>query len=144
MPSWRELAAQALSDAPEQSAPADPVSGVIGAGLRRLRDQRPPRVIDRSAWSEVVSDALRLEREGWASTALALGWAGHDLFGIGPRDAWEFSGLAVWLRGRPILMLDEHRAIVADGDRRAAFERGGMGRGKAPAVTPVYLWEFGR
>jgi hypothetical protein len=51
---------------------------------------------------------------------LALGWSEADLFGIGPNDDVEFAGLSVWLCGRSIVMVDEDRAIVADGERRVA------------------------
>ena len=68
------------------------------------------------------------------------------MFGIGPRDDWDFQGLAVWLEGRRIVMLDSQRVIVAGkpGDYRSSFERGGPRHGTQPTITPVMLWEFGR
>ncbi len=146
MSSWREVAAAVLAQ-PVTSTPTTDTFGLpvdLAASLRRLKTLSPPRLIDRSAWKPVVDDALRVATEGWAASALSLGWSQHDLFGVGPRDNWEFSGLAVWLRGRSLVLLDEKRAIAADEQQRSSFERGGFGHGKAPSVTPVFLWEFGR
>lgn len=119
----------------------------LAASLRRLEHLPPPRKLeDASGWPGVVADALALARDGWAAKALALGWNAGDLFGVGPRDDWDFQGLAVWLDGRQILMLDEKHAIVAGNpaDYRSAFIRGGMRHGTHPTITPVMLWEFGR
>lgn len=129
----------------EQPAPpaAAPESYGLDAGLaadlRRLEAMPAPRVIGRGAWRPIVDDAMRIARDGWAASALALGWSEADLFGIGPHDDVEFAGLAVWLRGRPIVVVDVARAIVADGDRRAAYNRRSL-RG----VKSVLLWQFGR
>lgn len=141
MPSWREMAAAVL----EQPAAAQSWPDTFGldaglaAGLRRLDAMPVPHVVGRGAWRPIVDDALRIARDGWAASALALGWSEDDLFGIGSHDDLKFAGLAVWLRGRTILVVDEARAIVADGDRRAAFNRRNL-RG----VMPVMLWQFGR
>ncbi|WP_288338494.1 hypothetical protein [uncultured Sphingomonas sp.] len=150
MGSWRDVAA-AVVQRREQPAVMPPVADTFGlpehlaASLRTLEYMPAPRRGDLAdRWRGIVRDALGLARGGWAANAMALNWSAGDLFGIGPRDDWEFSGLAVWLRGRSIVLLDQQRAIVADGDQRAAFTRGGMGHGKHPTVTPVMLWEFGR
>jgi len=148
MGSWRDLAAAVA----QRQEPARPVGDdclglpdVLAASIRRLETMPPPRgLVDDANWQDVVADAMTIARDGWAAKALALGWQTADLFGIGPRDDWEFAGLAVWLRGRSIVLLNEQRAIVADGDQHSAFERGSMGRGTRPTVTPVMLWEFGR
>ncbi len=150
MGSWRDVAAAVArrheQDAPSPAAvesfdlPAD-----LAASLRALEFMPAPRRVEQPEnWREIVRDALVIARSGWAAKAIALGWSASDLFGIGPRDDWEFSGLAVWLRGRAIVVLDGQCAIVADGDRRAAFNRGGMGHGTHPTITPVMLWEFGQ
>lgn len=141
MPSWREMAAAVL----EQPAPSPlrsesyGLSDGLASDLRRLNAATPPRVVGRGAWRPIVDDALRIARDGWAASALALGWSEADLFGIGPYDDLEFAGLAVWLRGRTIVVVDEARAIVADGDRRAAYNRR-----KVIGCVPVMLWQFGR
>ena len=150
MGSWRDVAA-AVAHRREQPALVPPMAESFGlpddlaASLRALEYMPAPRKIEQAdSWRGIVRDALAIARGGWAANAIALGWSNGDLFGIGPRDDWEFSGLAVWLRGRSIVLLDQHRAIVADRDHRAAFTRGGMGHGTHPTVTPVMLWEFGR
>ncbi len=150
MGSWRDVAA-AVVQRREQPAVLPPVAETFGlpdrlaASLRVLEYMPAPRKIEQGdTWRGIVRDALGIARGGWAANAMAFGWSAGDLFGIGPRGDWEFSGLAVWLRGRSIVLLDQQRAIVADGDRRAAFTRGGMGHGTRPTVIPVMLWEFGR
>ncbi|TCP36536.1 hypothetical protein [Sphingomonas sp. BK235] len=149
MSSWRDVAA-AAAEQRQQLAPPEPETyGLAPDLIRSLRelDQSPPprRLEDARQWRPVVRDALRIVREGWAARALTLGWSHHDLFGIGPVDDWEFSGLAVWLNGRPLLSLDDATAS-AGGESRfgSIFIRGGMGHGTHPTVTPVLLWEFAR
>jgi hypothetical protein len=141
------MAAQAIAeprDVIEASLPEYGLDAALLANLRRLRVLPPPARVDSSAWRAAVEDALSIARDSWASSALALGWSAHDLFGIGPRDDWEFSGLAVWLRGRSVILLNDRRAIASDGNRHHAFERGGIGHGTQPSIAPVMLWEFGR
>lgn len=142
--SWRQSAAAALADT--GAAPVSAYSLPIGleAGLRALARQTPPRLVNNDQWRAAVRDALRLASEGWATIALTMGWTEHDVFGIGPVDDWEFSGLAVWLRGRSIVLLDGQCAVCADGNGRAVFNRGGIGHGIHPKVAPVMMWEFGR
>jgi len=149
MGSWRDAAAAALGE--RSNPPAPPaienfgLPDALATSLRTLEYMPAPKKIHRAEnWRAVVADALTIARSGWAAKALALGWTAGDLYGIGPRDDWEFSGLAVWLRGRPIVLLDERYAIVTDVGHRASFRRGGMGHGIHPAMTPVMLWEFGR
>jgi hypothetical protein len=151
MGSWREVAAAvAQRQQPEAIAIAVENFGLpddLAAALRRLETLPPPRKLDRTAnWRGVIADAMTIARDRWAAKAMALGWTAGDLFGIGPRDDWDFQGLAVWLNGRRIVMLDDKQAIVAgeSGDDRSAFVRGGMRHGTHPAITPVMLWEFGR
>lgn len=149
MGNWREVAAAvAQRQQPVPSAPPVERFGLpdsLAASLRALEYMPAPRKLENSEhWRAIVRDALVIAREGWAAKAIALGWSAGDLFGIGPRGDWDFAGLAVWLRGRTLVMLDRDRAIVAVGERHAAFTRGGMGHGTHPTVTPVMLWEFGR
>jgi hypothetical protein len=151
MGSWRDVAAAvAQRQQPEAKAVADENFGLpddLAAALRRLETLPPPRKLEHAAnWRGVVVDAMTLARDRWAAKAMALGWTAGDLFGIGPRDDWDFQGLAVWLNARRIVMLDDKQAIVAGdpGDYRIAFVRGGMRHGTHPTITPVMLWEFGR
>lgn len=151
MSSWRDVAAAvAQRQGPMPEAVAVENFGLpndLAAALRRLETMPPPRKLERSAnWQGVVTDAMKIARDRWAAKAMALGWTAGDLFGIGPRDDWDFQGLAVWLDGRRIVMLDAERAIVAgdSGNRRSTFERGGMRHGTHPTITPVMLWDFGR
>jgi len=150
MGSWREAAAAAMGEGTELALshavenfglPDD-----LAASLRRLEMMPAPRKLDKPAnWRGVVADAMTLARDRWAAKAMALGWTAGDLFGIGLRDDWDFQGLAVWLDGRQIVMLDEKQAIVAAAskDRRFAFTRGGMRHGTHPVGSSVMLWEFG-
>ena len=152
MSNWRKVAAAIMA---EGAVPA-PVSAAVedfglpddlAAALRRFEQMGPPRKLENPGnWRGVVADAMTLARDRWAAKALALGWSSGDLFGIGPRDDWDFQGLALWLEGRRIVMLDAKQAVVV-GDRanyRSTFVRGGMRHGTYPAISPVMLWEFGR
>lgn len=146
MSNWRDMAARVLAEsAPPEIAPAvSPVSSEIANGLAILSGRRTPRGCADDVWREIVTDANRIAREGWAEQALALGWSLTDLFGIGPNDDWEFSGLAVWLASRKVLLIDGAKAIAGAGDSHAIFHRGGLGHGKQPTVTPVLIWHFRR
>jgi hypothetical protein len=125
----------ALAAAPrEGAAPAivdgvEPLPSRVSMGLHRLAAMPVPKSIrDVSAWHAVVADALRLRDDGWTATALAMGWAPLDLFGLGE---W-FEGVAVSLRGRTIL------ALLADGGEvgglQAAFVLDG-GDGRRSAIN---------
>jgi hypothetical protein len=114
------------------------------AHLRLLAGLPAPRLEEPAQWRVAVRDALEIARRGWATSALALGWTSLDLFGVGQRDSWDYSGLAVWLNGRTIVALDARLAVAVDGDTRECFLRGGFGHGKDAAEPPVHLWEFGR
>ncbi len=149
MSSWRDVAALALAREAAGGPPAHAtVNGVpvwLDNDVRRLRGLPPPRLTDPRAWSPVVADALRLLNDGWTAKALALGWHPLELYGIGRRDSAEFHGVAIWLRTRRLIMLDETIAVVADAGGRAYFTRGKHfreGGGDDPALC--YLWQFGR
>ncbi len=151
MGSWRDVAAAvAQRQQPEANSVAVEHFGLpddLAAALRRLETLPQPRKLERAAnWRGVVADAMMIARDRWAAKAMALGWTAGDLFGIGPRDDWDFQGLAVWLDGRRIVLLDDKQAVVAGdpGDYRSAFVRGGMRHGTHPTIEPVMLWEFGR
>lgn len=150
MHSWRDVAAAAVQRQPPVEVAAAENYGLpddLAAALRHLETLPPPRKLERPEnWRGVLTDAIALARDGWAAKALALGWTAGDLFGIGSRGDWDFQGLAVWLDGRRIVMLDDRQAIVAGpiNDYRSAFIRGGMRHGAHPTTTPVMLWDFGR
>ncbi len=151
MGSWRDVAAAVgQRQQPEANLVAVENFGLphdLAAALFRLETLPPPRKLEPAAnWRGVIADAMTLARDRWAAKAMALGWTAGDLFGIGQRDDWDFQGLAVWLDGRRIIMLDAERAIVAGnpGDYRSAFVRCGMRHGTRPTIEPVMLWEFGR
>jgi hypothetical protein len=146
--SWRDIAAAAQRQ-DSIPAPVDENYGLpdsVAAGLRRLRELPPPRKIEISEnWRGVVADALSMARDDWAANAIALGWTVGDLFGVGPCDDWDFQGLAVWLDGWRIVLIDSAQAIAVstDGERRH-FLRGGTRHGSCPTIAPVMLWDFGR
>lgn len=140
----RITAARAKMDADCAPVDSPDVPAGLVAGLDRLRKMPFPRGAAPEAWSTVVADAHRLVREGWVTKALAIDWSPLDLFGIGPNDSWEFSGLAVWLQARRLAHVDRYVAIATNGATRACFNRGGIGHGKQPEVEPVFLWQFGR
>lgn len=151
MGSWRDAAAAAMGEGVDFASPPTlekfGLPDDLAAALRRLEMMPAPRKLQQSAnWRGVVADAMVLARDRWAAKALALGWTPGDLFGIGSRDDWDFQGLAVWLDGRRIVMLDSKHAIIAGnpGDYRTAFLRGGMRRGIHPTIKPMMLWDFGR
>ena len=142
MPNWREVAA--LIEAKGPPAPSMSSYGLpepVEVGLRRLATSNPRRVPDKALWRGIVNDATRLASEGWASNALALGWSVHDLFGVGPNDSAEWSSLAVWLAGRALTMMDDHRAFTTSGD---VYYVERWGRPRTVFIAPVLLWEFGR
>ncbi len=146
MASWRDLAAQALPDntGDLQAAPPSPRQSDLANSLTQLKACRVPRGCSDRKWRRIVADAEALVVEGWAEQALALGWSMLDLFGIGPRDEWEFSGLAVWLRSRRVILLSRDCAVTRAGDTRHCFNRNGLGHGQQPDVSPVLLWHFRR
>lgn len=161
MGKWRDLAVQlreseggrgnrvnkvnSPAPAPEPApiAPKDPIAPIaptplprsVEDGLRLLPSMGAPRLASSEVWPQVVADALRLQSEGWAEKALALGWKALHLWGA----HIETPGLAVWLCGRRIVLLDDARCTVADEPGRfSIFTR------REPAAGTVHLWEYGR
>ncbi len=118
-----------------QSLPA-----AIRAGLATLQTMAAPRITRPETWPGVVADAVRLASDGWAAQTIALGWTPLDLFGAitDPEGDPAADGLAVWLDGRRILLLDERTCIVAAGaGARAVFTR------REPAGA-VLLWDISK
>lgn len=123
-------------------APIDPIEPIvprslppsIAEGLALLPKLPAPR-LSLPVWPAIVADALRLVSEGWASTALRLGWSPLHLWGA----HLDTPGLAVWLCGRRIILLGESSCTVADSpDRRSVFNL------RDPAPGTCFLWEYGR
>ena len=114
----------------------------IEAGLMQLRGRRPPKLRRPEMWHGVVLDAVQIYAQGWVERALSLGWSILDLYGVG-KDSHDFAGLAVWLDGRKLVMLDADRAVARAYDGKHHFSRGGIGRGQDARAQPVPIWEFG-
>lgn len=93
---------------------------VVVMGLRRLGAMPPPRSVRPDVWRGVVSDALMLRDDGWAATALGLGWSTLDLWGASKSGD---ESLSIWLRGRRLTLLDGATAIATDGEQRFQFTR---------------------
>lgn len=157
MDNWRRLAAEAKVGKAVNSTPAERdvdhasdedwgLPADLAKNLHRLKLMTAPRRLQRfEMWQAVVMDALRLAADGWASRALALGWTPIDLFGTGREDSHDYSGLAVWLEGRTLLLLEADVAVArTQAGRRAYFHRGGLQHGANVDHPPVFLWEFGR
>ena len=111
----------------------------ITDGVAKLRSGWRPRAVDGAEWGAVVDDVRRLVADGWAEQALALGWSAHDVFGIGPGGAADWLSLAVWLSGRSVSMMDDHRAFTHEG---AVYHLERWGRPNTTFVEPVLLWEL--
>ena len=124
---------------PKERNSETPLSDDLLAGLRRLASGRIPTGVDRVVWLQIAADAKRLAEDGWAATALAMGWTAEQLFGVDDDDR----GVAVELQGRPI------RALLAEGDApgaRAIFILDG-GNGARVCVSRAsgparLLWEM--
>jgi len=108
-------------------------------GLNRLGKMAAPPLQRPEAWPLVVSDALGLARDGWAAKALALGWTPVELFGaVTAIDGDpEGDGLAVWLRGRPIMAICETYVAVEDLGGRSYYNR-------RQADGAMLIWDIGR
>src|SRR5665213_1163529 len=155
MGKWMDLAAQLEAgagsednrDNRDNSPPNVPivpnVPGLLppdlSDGLESLRAMAAPRITRPEVWPEIVSDALLLARDGWAETAMALGWSPLQLWGCSPDRGGNPAddGLAVWLAGRRVLLIDGASCIVESGPKaRAVFSR-------RPAAGAVFLWQLG-
>ncbi|RYE43699.1 MAG: hypothetical protein EOP21_07535 [Hyphomicrobiales bacterium] len=99
-----------------------------------------PRGFDPKAWGVAVGDVSRLIADGRAAEALSLGWSIMDLFGVEPprSDDDYRNGLAVWLAGRPLVLLDADSAIVRVGERHSIFNR------RRDRSGCVLVWELGK
>ena len=146
MANWREMAAAALPQQDEPAASFDNwgLDPDVAASVRQLPLRPTPRLTNPDAWAVVMHDMMLIARDGWAAKAVALGWSVIDLFGIGPRDSHEYQGLAVWLDGARLILIDAHMAVADTGNGRAFFNRGGFGHGGDAKRPPVPLWQFGR
>lgn len=117
------------------------LSEEVTAGLEQLATIRPPRLTRPELWSAIVADALRLAADGWAAHALRLGWSPLELWGCSPDRGGNpnHEGLAVWLDGRRVLLIDDATCIVESGpDARSVFHR------RSVAAGGVFLWNLGK
>jgi hypothetical protein len=80
---------------------------------------------------------VRLDSDGWAEKAITLGWHSLELFGASPAAGGNphLDGLAVWLRSRRLLLINERSAIAAEGMQRSVFSR-------FNPIPARYLWEL--
>ena len=100
--------------------------------------KHPPRDANLpTAWPLILSDAFRLIDGGWAAQALALGWTTHDLFSAA-RGSDYGNGLAIWLQGRSLALIDVSGAMVKTGNGYAYVHR------RHHVQDRVLLWEIGR
>jgi len=111
----------------------------IARGIAKLRTMAVPRGVDRQAWRVAVADAARIVTDGWLEQALAAGWTAIDLFGVEPAGSDDDyrHGLAAWLGGRPLVLLDADSAIARVDGHRSIFNR------KRDRTGTVLLWELG-
>ena len=112
------------------------------AGLRSLATAPTPRLLSPEAWPEVVADALRLAQDGWAASALTLGWSALDLFGaIASKDGDPAAdGLAVKLSGRKVLAICASFATVADANAGRSY----LYRGNTEGARLLWALRRGR
>jgi hypothetical protein len=109
-------------------------------GLARLQAMAAPRITRPDIWLAVVADAVRLASDGWAVHAIGLGWSLLDLWGCSPEPGGnaDQDGLAVWIDGRRVLLLDGDSCIVENGpNARTVFNR------RSVAAGGVLLWDIG-
>ena len=102
---------------------------------------RPPRITRPEIWLAVVADAVRLAADGRAAQALRLGWSALELWGCSPDRGGnpDHDGLAVWLDGRRVLLIDGATCMVeTEPDARSVFHR------RSVAAGGVFLWDLGR
>jgi hypothetical protein len=133
MASWRDVADEVFRREAEAGR-ADP----IDAGVARLSVANR-HVRDQAAWKQLAADANMLLSQGWVQRAKALGWVDLDLFGISPDGGADFEGLAPWLAGDRLVLLDATTAIAARDGLRRVFNRP-----KQHAADTIFVWELGR
>ena len=113
----------------------------LQGGIGRLQSMKPPNIARPQVWFAVVADAVRLAADGFAAHALRLGWHPLELWGCSPDRGGNpnHDGLAVWLDGRRVLLVDDATCIVESGpDARSVFHR------RSVAAGGVFLWDLGR
>ncbi len=155
MGKWLDLAASLEADVRDKrdnrdnrdaSPSIDPIvpnvppalSSSIAQGLARLETMAAPRLLNPDLWPGAVADAISLARNGWAAKVLALGWTELELFGcIADRHGDPAGdGLAVWLAGRRLVLIDERSAIAAEGTSRFCFNR------RTVPAGAIFIWEL--
>jgi len=84
-------------------------------GLSLLAERNTPRGASVDRWQQVLADARRIATIH-CEEALASGWNTANLFGYDPKQLHGWVGLAVRLRGRPLIKFrPEHAVIRIDG-----------------------------
>ena len=113
--------------------PGGTLSPTIIDGLTNLRFMDSPAgLFDQENWATIIHDAERLVMDNWAAQAVGLGWEPIELFGFGHR----FDGLASWLEGRKLILLDNARALaIGRGGERAVYKR-------TDPAGAVMLWNW--
>jgi hypothetical protein len=135
---WREVADKVMAEEGVAVPSPSHIPDVLRSGIQSMQ-RASKRVRDQVAWRQVAGDARLLLDQGWVARALSLGWHATDLFGVSPDGGGDFEGLAVWLRGDRIVLMDERTAISARGETRRVFNR----RLPTPGAT-IFIWDLGR
>lgn len=101
--------------------PALPAS--VDDGIARLKRMPCPAGLNASLWQDAARDAVRLVADGWALSALSLGWSTLDLFGAMANPAGDpyGDGLAVRLAGRRVKAICASFATVDDGNAGRSY-----------------------
>lgn len=114
-------------------------------GLDVLARMQAPERFGEPQWKRLVADALSLG-DRWGERAHVLGWTTLDLFGCSPGFARRLDrdGLAMLLRDRPIVALDEATATIENAGRaRTRFYRLPCPGARRPAGA-VAIWQAQR
>lgn len=67
-----------------------------------------------------------------------------DLFGCGADDSGQFEGLAIWLRGRPLTMLDATTAMAMDAPKCVSMFGRPDRRPRREGLEVLPLWRWAR
>jgi hypothetical protein len=121
-------------------APMERNGGTLDAVAKKLAQTPCPSGLDPQLWRNVIVDAKRLIEEGWAHSALELGWTLLDLFGAVPAKSGnpDADGLAVKIAGRRVLVMSATCATIKDGETTRSIIY------RSSNAGAVLLWEVGR
>lgn len=109
-------------------------------GVGRLAKVAVPRTVNAKAWALAITDAARLVDDGWALSALRLGWSELDLFGavIDPAGDPFADGLAVRLQGCDLLAISGGFATARDSKGTRHYLH------RLTSEGAKLLWDLGR